>query len=55
MKLASEACVLVVGYLAIIWVLGGRGRLAELAGLVRDVARRPGRIVAGSGHAGDGD
>ncbi len=55
MKLASEACVLVVGYLAIIWVLGGRGRLAELAGLVRDVAQRPAPVVAGSGHAGDGD
>lgn len=55
MKLASEACVLVVGYLAIIWVLGGRERLAELAGLVRDVARRPAPVVAGSGHAGDGD
>ena len=55
MKLASEACVLVVGYLAIIWVLGGRGRLAELAELVRAVARRPASVVAGSGHAGDGD
>jgi len=55
MKLASEACVLVVGYLAIIWVLGGRGRLVELAELVRAVARRPAPVVAGSGHAGDGD
>ena len=53
MKLASEACVLAVGYLAIIWVLGGRGRLEELAGLVREVARRPAPVIVGSGRTGD--
>lgn len=40
-KIASEMTILMTGYLLIIWLLGGRRRLVELAGLVRDIARRP--------------
>lgn len=54
MKLASQACVLVVGYLAFIWLFGGRGRLVELAGLVRDGVWRRAPAVAGLGEKGKG-
>jgi O-antigen/teichoic acid export membrane protein len=40
-KIATEACVLLGGYVIIICLLGGGGRLVELAGLACDVARRP--------------
>jgi hypothetical protein len=53
MKIASEACVLMGGYLLIIWLLGGRGRLVELTGLVRDVARRPSAAVLTPGKVGE--
>jgi O-antigen/teichoic acid export membrane protein len=45
MKIATEACVLLGGYLLTICLLGGGGRLVELLGLVRDVARRPSAAV----------
>jgi len=53
MKLAGEAGVLVIGYLAMIWLLGGRGRLVDLAELVRDAVWRPARVVASSGQTGE--
>jgi O-antigen/teichoic acid export membrane protein len=52
MKIASEACVLMGGYLLIIWLLGGRGRLVELTGLVRDVVRWPSAAALTPGKAG---
>ena len=38
--LAGEACLVLIGYLGAISLLGGRRRVLELAALVRDLARR---------------
>lgn len=48
--LAGEACLLLVGYLAVISLLGGRGRVLGLVVLVRDLARRspPARVAPGT-------
>jgi len=55
-RLAFETGGLLAGYVGIVWLLGGRGRLAELFVLVQVVARRPGAPVAApvdSGVGGD--
>jgi PST family polysaccharide transporter len=49
MKITTEACVLLAGYLLIICLLGGGGRFVELVGLARDVARRPSVAVVTPG------
>lgn len=45
MKIATEAWVLLGGYLLIMWLLGGSGRLVEIVALARDVARPPSAAV----------
>jgi O-antigen/teichoic acid export membrane protein len=40
MRLVIQVGVSLTGYVATIWLLGGRGRLMELIGVMRDVARR---------------
>lgn len=45
-RLAIEVSVALAGYVATIWLLGGWGRLMELIGVMRDVARRSASPVA---------
>ena len=48
MKLAVQVCVLMAGYGASIWLLGGQARLIELIEVMRDATRRPAAPAAAS-------
>jgi O-antigen/teichoic acid export membrane protein len=45
-KIVSQTCVILGGYLVIVWLLGGWGRLMELVKLIQSVIRRPPPTVA---------
>jgi O-antigen/teichoic acid export membrane protein len=51
-KLVCEAVGLVLAYVGILWLLGGKSRLLELLRLIGDVARRPAALAVSSAESG---
>lgn len=54
-RLVCEAAGFLLAYVAVLWLLGGKGRLTELLGLIGDVAGRPAALAASSDVTRRGD